>query len=77
MTERQQRTDTETANAVARGINIFEVRGGAVARRYMEHKCVPYPVIDRVLTDPQHRRQSSPAQDQSEAIAPLGRRDPG
>jgi hypothetical protein len=75
MSARQQRTDAETANAVARGINIFDVRGGAVARRYMEHKGVPYPVIDRVLTDPQHRRQPSAAQSESEAIAPLGGRD--
>jgi hypothetical protein len=70
MNERQKRSDDETAKAVARGVNILAVRGSAMARHYMEHKCVPGVVIERVLGDPGRRRQPSEAESVSEAITP-------
>jgi hypothetical protein len=72
MSERQRRVDEGTANAVARGINIKAVRGSVVATRYMEHKRVPAPVIERVLADSGRRRAQSSGQAHSEAIAPTG-----
>jgi len=70
MNERQRRSDEETANAVARGVNILDVRGAEVAQRYMEYKRVPESVIERVLGDPACRRKPTPAQSVSEAILP-------
>jgi hypothetical protein len=70
MSERQQRSDEPTANAVARGLNILAVRDADVARRYMRHKHVPDHVIERVLDHPSLRRQESAAQSISEAITP-------
>jgi hypothetical protein len=71
MSERQQRIDSATANAVARGVNIEGVRGALLARRYMRYRGVPDTVIDRVLGDRAIRRAPSPEQVISEAIAPL------
>ncbi|SDE11138.1 hypothetical protein SAMN05428966_10724 [Massilia sp. PDC64] len=68
--ERQRRSDEPTANAVARGLNILEVRDAALARNYMRHKDVPDHVIARVLDHPELRRRESPAQSISEAITP-------
>jgi len=70
MSERQRRTDTVTANAVARGLNILGVRGDALARRYMRHKGVPDMVIARVIAEPAMRRPASAEQSISEAIIP-------
>lgn len=72
MSERQQRSDATTANAVARGLNILAVRNPAVARRYMEHMDVPSGVIERVLSRPELRRRESSEQSLSEAITPQG-----
>lgn len=41
MNKRQRRTNEATANAVARGLNILDVRDAALARHYMEYKDVP------------------------------------
>jgi hypothetical protein len=68
--ERQRRSDEPTANAVARGLNILEVRDAALARNYMRHKDVPDHVIARVLDHPELRRRESAAQSISEAITP-------
>jgi hypothetical protein len=70
MIERQRRSDTGTANAVARGLNILAVRDADLARRYMQHMGVPLPVIARVLASPALRRRPSEAQAISEAITP-------
>ena len=70
MSERQRRFDIDTANAVARGINIQNVRGPALAWRYMRYKGVPEPVICRVLASQASRRDPSPEQSISEAITP-------
>jgi sulfatase maturation enzyme AslB (radical SAM superfamily) len=70
MSERQQRSDEPTANAVARGLNILAVRNADVARRYMRHMRVPDQVIERVLDHPHLRRRESAAQSISEAITP-------
>ena len=75
MSERQQRSDEPTANAVARGLNILAVRDADVARRYMRHKQVPDHVIERVLDHPSLRRQESAAQSISEAITPSAQQD--
>ena len=72
MSERQQRSDAATANAVARGLNILAVRDAGLARRYMEHMQVPAPVIARVLACPDLRRRESTEQAESEAITPHG-----
>lgn len=72
MSERQQRKDDSTANAVARGLNILAVRNPALARRYMEHMAVPAGVIARVLTRPDLRRRESAEQSITEAITPHG-----
>ncbi|MEH6433985.1 hypothetical protein [Massilia sp. DD77] len=72
---RQRRSDQATANAVARGLNILSVRDAFVARRYMEHKQVPEPVIERTLTQPGQRRKLTPEQCVTEAILPLNRRN--
>lgn len=76
MSERQKRTDVDTANVVARGINILLVRDRSVARHYMEYKHVPPHVIDRVLDHPALRRMPSAGQLRSEAITPFPP-DPG
>ncbi|TQK08244.1 hypothetical protein FBX97_3557 [Herbaspirillum sp. SJZ107] len=70
--ERQRRNDEPTANAVARGLNILEVRDAGLARQYMEHKNVPDHVIVRVLAHPALRRRESAGQSVSEAITPTG-----
>jgi hypothetical protein len=70
MIERQRRSDEPTANAVARGLNILDVRNADIARRYMEHKAVPEHVIARVIERPELRRQETPGQAVSEAITP-------
>lgn len=70
MNQRQQRTDIDMANAVARGVNIFEMRGPSIARHYMRHKGVPDAVIDRILDVRALRRAPSPEQAVSEAITP-------
>jgi hypothetical protein len=70
MNERQQRADTATANAVARGLNILEIRNPFLAKRYMEYKGVPAQVIARVLFHPGLRRRQSAEQSVSEAITP-------
>lgn len=70
MNRRQQRTDIDTANAVARGVNILELRGPAIAGQYMRHKGVPDAVIDRILDVRALRRAPSPEQAVSEAITP-------
>jgi hypothetical protein len=70
MNERQRRSDEPTANAVARGLNILEVRNAKLARHYMEHKQVPEHVIARVIERPELRRQESAGQSISEAITP-------
>lgn len=71
MSERQKRTDIDTANVVTRGVNILFVRGRSVARHYMEYKHVPPDVIDRVLDRPCLRRVPSAEQLRSEAITPF------
>jgi hypothetical protein len=68
--ERQRRNDEPTANAVARGLDILEVRDAALARHYMQYKDVPDHVIARVLGHPEMRRRESAAQSVSEAITP-------
>jgi hypothetical protein len=73
MSERQQRTDMATANAVARGLNILGVRGEAIAQSYMRHKGVPDAVIARVIAEPALRRPASAEQSISEAIIPSPR----
>jgi hypothetical protein len=70
MEERQRRSDTATANAVARGLNILHVRNPRLARRYMEYKQVPVEVVERVLDRPDQRRRQSAEQSVSEAITP-------
>jgi hypothetical protein len=70
MGTRQRRSDVATANAVARGINISEVRNDTLAQGYMEHKQVPGHVISRVLTLPTARRKPSVGQEISEALTP-------
>lgn len=70
MSERQRRRDIGTANVVARGVNILEVRDRTVARNYMEYKQVPSHVIARVLDAPDLRRLPSPQQAVSEALTP-------
>ena len=72
MSLRQQRTDTGTANVVARGVNILAVRDRSVARHYMDYHHVPEAVIERVLDRPAARRTPSAGQRESEAISPLG-----
>lgn len=71
MSERQKRADIDTANVVARGINILSVRDRSVARHYMAYKQVPDHVIARVLDHPDLRRRPSEEQLRSEAITPL------
>lgn len=71
MSERQRRTDIETANVVMRGINILTVRDRAVARHYMDYMDVPADVITRVLDHPELRRTPSAEQVVSEAIVPF------
>lgn len=73
MSQRQQRSDDATANAVARGLNILAVRTPELARRYMEYKHVPPAVIARVLEQPDTRRRESAGQAMSEAITPHSR----
>jgi hypothetical protein len=70
MSERQRRSDEDTAKAVARGVNILAVRGSWLAQHYMQHMHVPTAVIERVLGDPRRRRHPSPEQSISEAITP-------
>lgn len=70
MSERQKRTDTGTANVVARGINIMAVRNRFVAQNYMRVNNVPQGVIERVLDRPALRRAASAQQLISEAILP-------
>lgn len=77
MSERQRRTDADTANAVTRGIYILAVRNRSLARNYMEHKHVPQHVIRRVLDEPAARRAPSPEQAISEAIVPSSPDDTG
>lgn len=72
--ERQRRTDIDTANAVTRGINILAVRNRSLAQNYMEHKQVPPAVIARVLDAPWARRAPSAEQVISEAIIPSSQR---
>ena len=71
MSLRQRRVDNDTANVVARAINILNVRDRAIARHYMEYKHVPRHVIERVLDHPSARRAPSPEQLVSEAITPF------
>lgn len=71
MSDRQKRTDIDTANVVTRGINILHVRDRSVARHYMEYKHVPPQVINRVLDHPGLRRTPSAEQLRSEAITPF------
>ena len=73
MSERQRRSDIATANAVARGVNIFTVRNRALAQNYMEYKQVPPVVIRRVLDDLAPRRAPNADQVVSEAIVPTSR----
>jgi hypothetical protein len=75
MSERQQRTDETTANAVARGLNILAVRNADLARRYMQYKAVPNHIIARVLERPELRRRESAGQSVSEAITPSALED--
>lgn len=70
MNERQRRTDTGTAKAVARGVNIQSVRNRALAQNYMEYRRVPSGVITRVLDKPLLRRPPSTDELVSEAITP-------
>jgi hypothetical protein len=70
MSERQQRIDQQTANFVARGVNIMAVRDREIACRYMEFYGVPAHVIARVLDHPEARRPPSAGQRISEAIVP-------
>ncbi|WP_229632222.1 hypothetical protein [Pseudoduganella violaceinigra] len=70
MNERQRRSDTVTAKAVARGVNIQSVRNRALAQKYMEYRRVPSGVIARVLDKPLLRRAPSNDQLVSEAITP-------
>ena len=71
MSDRQRRTDIETANVVTRGVNILMVRDRSVARHYMEYMHVPADVIARVLDHPGLRRTPSAEQVMSEAIVPF------
>lgn len=71
MSERQRRTDIETANVVMRGINILMVRDRSIAWHYMEYMHVPADVIVRVLDHPGLRRTPSAEQVMSEAIVPF------
>lgn len=68
--ERQRRSDSDTANAVMRGVNILAVRNRSLARKYMQYKQVPAHVIERVLDQPEARRAPSAEQAISEAIVP-------
>ncbi|HEY0585522.1 MAG TPA: hypothetical protein VGD52_05275, partial [Pseudoduganella sp.] len=70
MNERQRRSDTGTAKAVARGVNIQSVRNRVLAQKYMEYRRVPSGVIARVLDWPLLRRVPSSDQLVSEAITP-------
>ncbi|WP_084677059.1 hypothetical protein [Massilia niastensis] len=70
MSNRQNRSDVDTAKAVTRGINILTVRNRSVAQKYMEYKRVPPSVITRVLDNPSSRRMPSAEQLISEAITP-------
>jgi hypothetical protein len=70
MSKRQRRVDIDTANAVARGVNILGVRGADIAQHYMRHKGVPDTVIQRVLDECAARRRPTPEQAVSEAIMP-------
>jgi hypothetical protein len=73
MSERQRRSDIDTANAVTRGLNILAVRNRSLAQHYMEYKHVPPDVITRVLNTPSSRRAPSAEQVVSEAITPAPR----
>lgn len=70
MNDRQRRSDTGTAKAVARGVNIQLVRNRALAQNYMEYRRVPSGVIARVLDWPLLRRAPNADQLVSEAITP-------
>lgn len=70
MSERQKRTDIDTANVVTRGVNILAVRNRSLAQNYMECKDVPACVVQRVLDQPGSRRAPSAAQVISEALTP-------
>lgn len=71
MSERQRRTDIETAKVVTRGVNILAVRDRVVASHYMEFMQVPPDIIARVLDQPGLRRTPSEQQLMSEAIVPF------
>ena len=73
MSERQKRTDIDTANVVTRGVNILAVRDRSLAQHYMEFKHVPARIIGRVLDHPASRRAPSAEQVISEAITPSSR----
>jgi hypothetical protein len=77
MSERQRRADIGTANAVARGVNIFAVRNRSLAQNYMEYKQVPPLVIRRILDNASPRRAPSADQAISEAIIPSSRTHAG
>jgi hypothetical protein len=70
MSDRQKRSDADTAKAVARGVNILAIRNRSLAQNYMEYKRVPSAVIRRVLDYPSSRRMQSEEQATSEAITP-------
>jgi hypothetical protein len=70
MSERQKRSDVDTARVVARGINILAVRNRFLAQNYMRIHHVPQGVIERVLDRPCARRATSAEQAISEAIVP-------
>jgi hypothetical protein len=70
MSKRQQRNDTDLANAVVRGVNILSIRNRSLAQSYMEYKKVPPRVIERVLDAPALRRKPSDEQALSEALTP-------
>jgi hypothetical protein len=72
---RQRRTDVRVANAVARGLNIEQVRGARLAEQYMQSMGVPAAVIERVLAPGAAVRAPSAEQAVSEAIVPT-RTDP-
>jgi hypothetical protein len=70
MSERQKRSDIDTAKVVTRGINILAVRNRFLAQNYMRINHVPQGVIERVLDRPCARRATSAEQLISEAIVP-------
>jgi hypothetical protein len=74
--ERQRRSDTGTAKAVARGVNILSVRNRSLAKKYMEYRRVPAGVITRVLDKPLMRRPPSTDQLLTEAITPSAPQPP-